>query len=433
MGIFAALLGDRRLDYRIALVVQVDNIAVLARCVGLGDAAGIMASFAARIAGELGRAAAAPIQTGPRGQIHVMLRVAGRAAAMRLALRVQALCQAGLDLPGHAPTPTISAVLVRPGDDDHTDAHLYAEAQRHLAARTRMAGQAAQVALIAAGPMPQPLPAPPTPMRVREEPPSVDLSRIVAVFQPQLCCDSGRVTGFEALARLDHPARGLLPPADFLPLLSVSEQRQVTMMMLRHAAAALHHWDGAGHLIDTVSINVPSTDLVAPDFADLVLWELDRQDIAPARLVIEVMEDLSPLDMPERVRANLVRLTDLGCRIDLDDFGTGYASLDALRRLRVSRVKIDRSFVSGCDRDPGQQRMMLAVLAMAERLGLQALAEGVETTGEHAFVQQIGFSHAQGYAIARPMPLAATDAFLIAQHQRTACLPLISRRAGQGG
>lgn len=425
MSIFSAFLARRRIDYRIALVVQVDNLAVLARCVGLGDAAGVMASFAARIAAELGRAVAAPIQTGPRGQIHVMLHVAGRAAAMRLALRVQALCQAGLDLPGHAPTPTISAVLVRPGDDDQTDAHLYAEARRHLAARPRMA---AQVALIAAAPMT--LPAPETPMRVKEEPASVDLSRIVAVFQPQLCCDSGRVTGFEALARLDHPARGLLAPADFLPLLSVSEQRQLTLVMLRRAAAALHHWDAAGHRIDTVSINVPATDLVAPDFADLVLWELDRQDIAPARLVIEVMEELSPLDMPEQVRANLARLTDLGCQIDLDDFGTGYASLDALRRLRVSRVKIDRSFVSGCDRDPDQQRMMLAVLAMAERLGLQALAEGVETAGEHAFVQQIGFSHAQGYAIARPMPLSATDAFLTAQHQQTELLPLIPRRAG---
>ena len=419
-GLWSRLRRDRG-DRRIALVVQVDNVAVLARCVGLVDTASLLAGFAARIAADLG--CTAPVQTGPRGQIQLMLRVSGRASAMRLALRVQALCQAGFDLPDHAPAPAISAVLVQPADDV-SDNHLFAEARRHLSGRHRPAGQ---VALIGADPATR---FAKMPARERLDPQNVDLSQLVALFQPQLCCHTGRVTGFETLARLNHPLRGLLPPSDFLPLLCPAQQRVVTVAMLGRALMALRHWDNGGHGVETVSINVSVSDLVAPEFADLVLWELDRQDVAPRRLVIEVMEDLSPLHMPERVRANLARLADLGCGVDLDDFGTGYASLDALRRMRVSRVKIDRSFITGCDRDEAQQRMILAVLALAERLGLDALAEGVETAAEHAFVSQIGFSHAQGYAIARPMVLSDTDAFLTARQQRTERLPAIPRRAG---
>ncbi|HRO16373.1 MAG TPA: EAL domain-containing protein [Paracoccus sp. (in: a-proteobacteria)] len=256
-----------------------------------------------------------------------------------------------------------------------------------------------------------------------------DPARIEAHFQPQLCCHTGAVTGFEMLARLRDPHRGLRRPAEFLPGLSPDQSQALTRAMLVQGLAALRHWDRAGHAVATVALNVAGGDLTGPYFADSVLWELDRQDIPPARLVIEVMEELSPLEAPRLVDENLRRLRAAGCRIDLDDFGTGHASLDAIRRLGVHRVKIDRSFVTGCDRDADQQRTILAVLALAEHLRLETLAEGVETAGEHAFAAQIGCSHVQGYAVAAPMPLTETDGFLAQCRAQAAELPLLRRRA----
>ena len=98
----------------------------------------------------------------------------------------------------------------------------------------------------------------------------------------------------------------------------------------------------------------------------------------------------------------------MGCRIDLDDFGTGHASITSIRRFAVTRIKIDRSFVMKADRDPEQQRMISAILTMAERLEVETLAEGVETVGEHVLLAQLGCNHVQGYGIARPMPFDQT-------------------------
>jgi EAL domain-containing protein (putative c-di-GMP-specific phosphodiesterase class I) len=106
----------------------------------------------------------------------------------------------------------------------------------------------------------------------------------------------------------------------------------------------------------------------------------------------------------------------MGCRIDLDDFGTGTASIASIRRFAVSRIKIDRSFVMKADRDPEQQRMISAILTMAERLGIETLAEGVETVGEHVLLAQLGCDHVQGFGIARPMPFEKTLDW-IAQHR----------------
>ena len=108
------------------------------------------------------------------------------------------------------------------------------------------------------------------------------------------------------------------------------------------------------------------------------------------------------------ITRNINALRKLGCRIDLDDFGTGHASIASIRRFSVSRIKIDRSFVMKADRDPDQQRMISAILTMAERLGVETLAEGVETVGEHVLLAQLGCDHVQGFGIARPMPFEQT-------------------------
>jgi EAL domain-containing protein (putative c-di-GMP-specific phosphodiesterase class I) len=120
----------------------------------------------------------------------------------------------------------------------------------------------------------------------------------------------------------------------------------------------------------------------------------------------------------------------MGCPIDLDDFGTGHASIASIRRFAINRIKIDRSYVTQVDTDPSQQRMVAAVLSMADRLGLQTLAEGVETIGEHAMLSQLGCSHVQGFVIARPMPIQATGDWICKHRSKLRDTPHVGRQAG---
>lgn len=120
------------------------------------------------------------------------------------------------------------------------------------------------------------------------------------------------------------------------------------------------------------------------------------------------------------VTRNIRKLGELGCKIDLDDFGSGHTSIASIRRFSVSRIKIDRSFVIKSDRDPEQQRMISAILSLAERLDVQTLAEGVETAGEHALLAQLGCDHVQGFGIARPMPYDQTIEWVLAHNGKLA-------------
>jgi EAL domain-containing protein (putative c-di-GMP-specific phosphodiesterase class I) len=115
----------------------------------------------------------------------------------------------------------------------------------------------------------------------------------------------------------------------------------------------------------------------------------------------------------------------LGCRIDLDDFGTGNASIASIRRFAIKRIKIDRSFVMKADRDPEQQRMISAILTMAERLEIETLAEGVETVGEHVMLAQLGCDHVQGFGIARPMPFDQTLEWIAMHNAKLLQVPQI--------
>jgi EAL domain-containing protein (putative c-di-GMP-specific phosphodiesterase class I) len=145
---------------------------------------------------------------------------------------------------------------------------------------------------------------------------------------------------------------------------------------------------------------------------DRIEWELDRHELTPDRLVIEVLETVVANRSEDVVIRNLAGLARLGCCLDLDDFGTGHASITSIRRFSIERIKIDRSFVTRIDDDLEQQKMVTAILTMAERLGLDTLAEGVETAAERAMLARLGCGHVQGFGIARPMPIKETDAWI---------------------
>lgn len=228
-------------------------------------------------------------------------------------------------------------------------------------------------------------------------------------FQPQISTDTGRVTGFEALARWAHPDRGAVSPAEFLPAVEDAGQlERLAEVMIFSTLTALKAWDSAGVHVPQVGVNFSGAELGNPKLVDKLRWELDRFELTPDRLSVEILETVVTDLGDDTVVRNIRALSELGCQIDLDDFGTGHASIASLKRFGVNRIKIDRSFVMKADRDPEQQRMISAILTMAERLGIETLAEGVETVGEHALLAQLGCNHVQGFGISRPMPFEKT-------------------------
>ncbi|WPY93945.1 bifunctional diguanylate cyclase/phosphodiesterase [Limimaricola variabilis] len=257
---------------------------------------------------------------------------------------------------------------------------------------------------------------------------ALDRGDICAHFQPQISLGDGGISGMEALARWHHPDRGLIPPAEFLP---VAEQAglmsRLGEVMVQDGLNALRLWDAAGLKVPQVGVNFSQVELADPRLVDRLAWELDRFDLQPDRLVIEVLETVVAHRLEDVVVRNLSGLSRLGCRLDLDDFGTGHAAITSIRRFSIQRLKIDRSFVSRLDCDPEQRKMVAAILTMAERLGLETLAEGIETRGERDALRMLGCSHAQGFGVARPMPRAETEAWIRAAQAKPA--PLSSRRA----
>ncbi|EEB71136.1 diguanylate cyclase/phosphodiesterase [Ruegeria sp. R11] len=158
----------------------------------------------------------------------------------------------------------------------------------------------------------------------------------------------------------------------------------------------------------SVGVNFATDELRNVNLVERIQWELERFGLTPDRLCVEILETVMTDQPDDMIVRNIAALGELGCNIDLDDFGTGHASIAAVQRFRVSRIKIDRSFVMKADRDPEQQKLIAAILTMAERLDLATLAEGVETVGEHALLAQLGCDHVQGFGIGRPMPFDQT-------------------------
>ncbi len=257
---------------------------------------------------------------------------------------------------------------------------------------------------------------------------ALEAGHILPWFQPQICTDTGRVSGFEALARWMHPVRGLIPPGKFLPVLEEAGlMERLSQVMLYHSLTALNAWDAAGLKVPAVGVNFATQELRNPNLAENIKWELERFDLPAGRLSVEILETVMTDRPDDVVTRNIAALSDLGCQIELDDFGTGHASISAVRRFNITRIKIDRSFVLRADRDPDQQKLIAAILTMAERLELETLAEGVETVGEHALLSQLGCGHVQGFGIGRPMPFDQTLDWITAHEAKLQEAPEIGR------
>ncbi len=236
---------------------------------------------------------------------------------------------------------------------------------------------------------------------------ALDNGQVAAWFQPQVSAKTGEICGFEAVPHWEHPNHGPLSAADLLPMLREAGQAErLGEVMLYQALSALRDWDRDGLAIPLVSVNLSSGELRNPKLAEKIRWELDRFDVESCRLVIEIAEQAIADRKDDMIAQNMLALSKLGCRIDLDDFGTGHAGIASIRRFAVNRIKLHGSLVVRLDHDPDQRTMVEAVLSMAAKLGLETIANGVETVAEQAKLAELGCDQVQGSSIARPMPQA---------------------------
>jgi diguanylate cyclase (GGDEF)-like protein len=231
-------------------------------------------------------------------------------------------------------------------------------------------------------------------------------------YQPQIEIVSGRIVGVEALVRWQHPVRGLVPPTQFIPLAEESGLIEpIGEWVLRTACAQAAAWQRSGLPALRMGINVSARQFHNPLLESLVAQLLIEHDLAPDQLELEITESLSMKDPEESIRI-LASFQTLGIGIAIDDFGTGYSNLAYLRRFPVRRIKLDRSFVSELASQSSSRAIVEAMVAMAHKLGLQVIAEGVETTEQRNQLLSYGCDELQGYWFARPVDAAACGVLL---------------------
>ncbi len=214
------------------------------------------------------------------------------------------------------------------------------------------------------------------------------------------------MVGAEALLRWDHPTRGSISPADFMPLAEQTDlMPKLTEFVLRSALAENARWRASGIDLE-IAINGSARNLIDPRFVGVVERALDEAGVPPSALEIELTENAVMADT-RRTSEALAALRAMGVRIAVDDFGTGYSSITSLRDLPVDRVKLDRSFVTSMCSKPRDLHIVRTILLLASGLDLETIAEGVESLDVLAALREFGCEMAQGHLIARP--LAADD------------------------
>jgi EAL domain-containing protein (putative c-di-GMP-specific phosphodiesterase class I) len=232
-------------------------------------------------------------------------------------------------------------------------------------------------------------------------------------YQPLVDLRSDRVTGCEALARWRHPERGMISPAEFIP---VAEEtgliNAVGGLMLRRACTDAAQWPDDVH----VAVNLSPLQFRVGNLLSLVIDTLKQSGLPARRLELEITETLL-LEKSSEVLATLHALRALGVRISMDDFGTGYSSLSYLRSFPFDKIKIDRSFVSELATRDDSMAIVRAVTGLGKSLGIVTTAEGVETDAQFDLLRREGCTQAQGYLFSRPRPAADVENMLIQPRQ----------------
>jgi diguanylate cyclase (GGDEF)-like protein len=235
--------------------------------------------------------------------------------------------------------------------------------------------------------------------------PALERQELILHYQAQIAVESGEVTGAEALVRWQHPERGLLQPGAFVPFVErTGASKALSAYVLAGAAKQLRSWCDNGFDVG-VAVNLTMFDLLDLKLPDQIAELVDGAGVEPHRLELEITESLIMGD-PDRVRAVVERLKEIGVRLAIDDFGTGYSSLSYLKSLPVDVIKIDRSFVMAMASDESDAAIVRSTVELAHNLGLEVVAEGVEDAETLDRLAKYGCDFAQGYFIARPCDTA---------------------------
>jgi len=240
----------------------------------------------------------------------------------------------------------------------------------------------------------------------------LERGEIVPYYQPVIMLDSGRLVGFEVLARWRHPDRGLLGADKFLPMAEETGLiSDVGAAVLRASLAQLGTWLHSGRVGGelSMSVNLSARQLGDSDLVDIVSEALAQSGVPADQLWLEITETALMADV-KAASVRLRELRSLGLHLAVDDFGTGYSSLTYLKRFPVEAIKVDRSFVSGLGIDSEDTTIVEAVVKLGHSLGLQVVAEGVETPLQLGRLREIGCERAQGFLFGRPRPADLVEA-----------------------
>ena len=233
-------------------------------------------------------------------------------------------------------------------------------------------------------------------------------------YQPQVTLASGRVTGYEALMRWRHPALGMVPPSEFIPVAESSHLIcDLGLYVLRQAVGQARAWLDAGETGREISVNVSAAQIWQTDFINDVARVLAETGLPPNLLCVELTESLLADHSAGRVRGVLTSLKRLGVSLALDDFGTDYSSLGYLTQLPFDKIKIDRIFVAEVETSERARRLLEGVIALGRGLGMTIVAEGAETAEQLAILDDFRCDIVQGFVFARPGP--ADDALAVAR------------------
>jgi diguanylate cyclase (GGDEF)-like protein len=261
---------------------------------------------------------------------------------------------------------------------------------------------------------------------------AVERDQLVLHYQPQVSIETGKVVGAEALLRWNHPEEGLIPPFNFIPL--AEEMGLIVELgkwVLQEAVRQISDFRFGGINLPKVSINVSGLQFNA-QFAHEVRQVLDESGLEPERLELELTETVIMSNASASVSA-LHDLKELGVRLSVDDFGTGYSSLSYLSRFPLDELKIDRSFVIAFDQSRNAASLVKAIIAMARRLNLHLVAEGVDSVEQFRFLRDNGVEIIQGYLFSKPLPADELEALMKSNHfpQQIAEMSAAERPVGE--
>jgi diguanylate cyclase len=240
---------------------------------------------------------------------------------------------------------------------------------------------------------------------------AIEQHELVVYYQPKAVLESGAVRSVEALLRWNHPTRGLVGPDEFIPLAQQTGLiKPLTLYVLEEALGQCRSWQREGMRLG-VAVNLSVRNLLDAEFPEQVRRLLDKHGVEPGLLELEITESVVLSD-PVRTKRVLDKLSTMGVKLSIDDFGTGYSSLAYLSQLPVDEIKIDRSFVMNMAQCDNDAVIVRSTIDLGRNLGLQVVAEGVETEEAWDVLSQLGCTLAQGYYLSRPVPAAELTQWL---------------------